>query len=100
MTELGERIDARGEQLLEFGERFVKLAERGLEQSRRSPSGPRRWPRAAARWRRRCPPSSAPSGLAEPLEGVVERMGKLADRLPGGARPQPPPDPDTRALDS
>jgi hypothetical protein len=24
------------------------------------------------------------AGLAEPLEGVVERMGKLADRLPGG----------------
>ena len=101
VTELGERIDARGEQVLEMGERFMKLAERGLEQSQEVADRAEEVAASGREVAAALPTLQRAVGLAEPLEGVVERMGKLADRLPGGARPpQPPPDPDTRAPDS
>lgn len=71
IASLGERMDARSEAILEQGDAVIaaarEVADRGAEL-------------AAA-----LPVMQRAIEMAEPLEGVVERLGRVADRLPGGA---------------
>ena len=72
IAEMGERMDARTEAILAQGERIEaaarEVADRGAELTAALPVMQRALE------------------MAEPLEGVVERLGRVADRLPGGAR--------------
>lgn len=77
ILELGERMDDRGAALLDLGERTVKEAvgvqERAEEISAR-----------AAEMIAVLPTLERAVALASPLEGAVERLGRVVDRLPGG----------------
>jgi hypothetical protein len=83
VIELGERVDARGVQVAEEGrllrEAAAEVAVRGAQVAEALPL----LERAVT--------------MAEPLEGAVERFGRIVDRLPGApsvrrGRPMPPPD--------
>ena len=69
---LGEQMDARSTEILAQGERVVaaatEVADRGAQLAEALPVMQRA------------------IEMAEPLEGVVERLGRVSDRLPGGAR--------------
>ncbi len=67
---LGRQIDRRAAQVLELGERLDMRATELLTA---------------------LPTLERAVGMATPLEGAVDRLGRLVDRLPGG-RPLPPRD--------
>ena len=67
MVAMAERVEARGESMVDLGERMLTLGNAVTEQSEAIV-------RALA--------------IATPLEGTVERLGRALDRLPGG-RPRP-----------
>ncbi len=69
MVEMAQRVEARGESMVDLGERMITLGNAVSEQSEAIV-------RALA--------------IATPLEGTVERLGRVLDRLPGG-RPRPEP---------
>jgi len=70
VLDLGGRIDERGEQIVAEG-RIIQ--ERAREVSDR-----------AGQVLEALPLLERAIALAEPLEGAVERLGRVADRLPGG----------------
>jgi hypothetical protein len=83
VLELGARVDARGAEVAEEGRRLreaaAEVALRGAEVAEALPL----LERAVT--------------MAEPLEGAVERFGRIVDRLPRApvprrGRPMPPPD--------
>ena len=82
MHELGLRIDVRGAEIVD---RATRVADTGDELLTALPA----FERAL--------------DMATPLEGAIDRFGRLVDRLPGGRRPPiagpdiSPPDPDTGA---
>ena len=84
-------------QVLELGDRIVALGERGGRASASAPrrssppatasSSPRRTSRSSARQiADALPVLQRAITMAEPLEGAVERLGRIVDRLPGGMR--------------
>lgn len=75
IMELGERIDVRGAEIVE---RAGQVTETGTELIAVLPALERA------------------IEMATPLEGAIDRFGRLVDRLPGGGvrgRPSPPTDP-------
>jgi hypothetical protein len=72
MERLGKRVDKRGAEIIESGEEIVasaaSVAETGSELIRMLPTLQRA------------------IEMASPLEGAIDRVGRLVDRLPGGAR--------------
>lgn len=98
---MGERFDAideRAEAILELGERIVALGSRVddvdaragqiLEQGVEVVAAARDVSAQGAALAAALPVMQRAIEMAEPLEGVVERLGRVADRLPGGARPR------------
>lgn len=71
----GQHLGAQGEQLIAHG---VLLEERAQEVSDR-----------AREVLEALPLLEKAIGLAMPLEGAVERIGRVADRLPGGGQRKP-----------
>jgi methyl-accepting chemotaxis protein len=82
MRELGSRIDDRGAEIVE---RATRVTETGQELITVLPA----FERALE--------------MATPLEGAIDRFGRLVDRLPGGAtarrRSGPAPEPDAPRRD-
>jgi hypothetical protein len=70
LGEQGERIIAQGERIAEQG---PVLAARAAEVAREG-----------ARLAEALPTLQRAIDIVEPLQGTVERMGRIADRLPGG----------------
>ena len=69
MVEMAQRVESRGESMVELGERMITLGNTVTEQSQ----------------------SIAKAlAIATPLEGTVERLGRALDRFPGG-RPRAEP---------
>ncbi|MBV9167982.1 MAG: hypothetical protein JO342_17735 [Solirubrobacterales bacterium] len=75
MERLGKRVDKRGAEFVEAGEEIVasagRLAETGSELIAVLPALERAME------------------MASPLEGAIDRFGRLVDRLPGGAPRRP-----------
>ncbi len=115
LLELGRRLDARGGDILELGERLessvtallqagLRLDDRARELAELGGSlaevGCTMHPDAVAVHERTAeaiaaveelsaalPTLERAVGLATPLEGAVERLGRVVDRLPRGRRP-------------
>jgi hypothetical protein len=83
---LGASIDARGESIVELGDRLETLGKQVYEQGelieRRAAEVAQRGGELVAT----LPTLEAAVALVTPLEGAVERLGRMVDRLPGGAR--------------
>ena len=89
---LGASIDARGESLVELGERLHSMgadihAQGELIEQRAHEVATRGADLVAT-----LPTLEAAVALVTPLEGAVERLGRMVDRLPGGARRGTPRD--------
>jgi hypothetical protein len=67
MVEMAQRVESRGESMIDLGERMLALGDAVMAQSEQIARG---------------------LAIASPLEGTVERLGRALDRLPGG-RPRP-----------
>jgi hypothetical protein len=96
MVALGEQIDSRGRDLVDLGEKLFVLGEgvnlQGVVIAERAREVADRGAEVAAA----LPMLQRAVGIAEPLEGAVERLGRMVDRFPGGRQrsgePLPPPD--------
>jgi hypothetical protein len=84
--ELLERLDARGASIVELGARLqeqgVEIQEQGVLIEQRAQEVASRGAELVAT----LPTLEAAVALVAPLEGAVERLGRMVDRLPGGAR--------------
>jgi len=86
---LGHRIDGQADTIIAMGERLgaqgeALVAHGVLIQDRAKDVADR-----AGEIIEALPLIERAIGLAMPLEGAVERLGRVADRLPGGSRRQP-----------
>jgi hypothetical protein len=83
---LGASIDARGQQIVDLGERLHALGSevhaQGILIEQRAAEVAIRGEELVAT----LPTLEAAVALVTPLEGAVERLGRMVDRLPGGAR--------------
>jgi hypothetical protein len=83
---LGASIDARGQSIVELGEQLHALGsqihEQGVLIEERAAEVAVRGQELVAT----LPTLEAAVALVAPLEGAVERLGRMVDRLPGGAR--------------
>jgi DNA repair ATPase RecN len=83
---LGTTIDARGESIVELGDRLEALGKQVYAQGELIEQRAAEVAERGAELVATLPTLEAAVALVTPLEGAVERLGRLADRLPGGAR--------------
>jgi chloramphenicol 3-O-phosphotransferase len=79
MLDIAERLDAKATAVLDVGERIeheAQIVQRRAEQINAT----------ALELLKAMPTFEQAVGLVAPLEGAVERLGRVADRLPGGRR--------------
>lgn len=86
LNERAEAIIVRGDRVIEMGERLDARTEAILAQGERIEAAAREVADRGAELTAALPVMQRAIEMAEPLEGVVERLGRVADRLPGGAR--------------
>jgi predicted nuclease with TOPRIM domain len=98
IAELAEGVDRRLDEVLDMGERVVGLGDRVdghvdgldrlasamLEQGRRVEAAGRDVAVSGRQIADALPLLERAGTMAEPLEGAVERLGRVVDRLPGG----------------
>ncbi len=82
---LGGRIDSSAEQIIEMGGEMHDLGTRILGQGDRIEQRAREVADRAADVSAALPLLERAVALGVPLEGAVERLGRMVDRLPGGA---------------
>ncbi len=87
MLDLGERIDARADQIIAMGHQFESLGEAMASEARATQTAAQDVVRAAREIMTALPVLEQAVALGAPLEGAVERIGRIVDRLPGGRRP-------------
>jgi len=90
---LGHRLDERSAALLEQSERLLEMGQLAVEQSLLVAERAREVVEQGAEVAAALPTLQRAIAIAEPLEGAVERLGRLVDRLPGGARARVEGDP-------
>lgn len=93
IEEMGKRIDERAEAILELGERIERSATEVLTQGAAIELAARELAVSGAALAEALPTLQRGLEIAEPLEGVVERVGRIVDRLPGGPRRAAAPGP-------
>ncbi len=84
MLNLGERIDARADAVLALGEKVDARGRQLVDEGRLMQERAREVTDRAGELVEALPLLERALGLAMPLEGAVERLGRVADRLPGG----------------
>lgn len=84
ILELGSRIDRQGEALVALGGEMQDLGGRVLGQGDLIEQRAREVADRAAQVIAALPLLERAVALGEPLEGTVERLGRMVDRLPGG----------------
>jgi hypothetical protein len=85
VVDLGEQIDVRAGSLLGLGERIESQAVEILGSGAAIENAAREVASRGAEVAAALPTLQKAIDLAMPLEGAVERVGRLVDRLPGGA---------------
>jgi hypothetical protein len=83
---MGGRIDARAEAILGMGEGIEESVGAVLTQGAAIEQAARELALSGAALAEALPTLQRGLEIAEPLEGVVERVGRIVDRLPGGPR--------------
>jgi hypothetical protein len=86
MLDLGERIDARGDQIIAMGNQFEALGDVMAGEARATQAAAVDVVSAAREILGALPLLEQAVALGAPLEGAVERIGRMVDRLPGGRR--------------
>jgi methyl-accepting chemotaxis protein len=84
VAELGEGVDERAVAIIEMGKRLEVQGEAMLEQGRHVERTGREVAENAKGLADALPMLQRAVAMAEPLEGAVERLGRVVDRLPGG----------------
>lgn len=87
-----ERVLVLGEQVLSMGNRFDALGHTMADEARATQEAAISVVGAAHEILTAMPLLEKAIALGEPLEGAVERIGRIVDRLPGG-RPRTGPGP-------
>ena len=89
--ELGERLDARAAELLKLGRRMEKLGKRVdkrgaeiVEAGEEIVASSARLAETGSDLIGALPTLERAIDMARPLEGAIDRFGRLVDRLPGG----------------
>lgn len=85
----GERIELRVGDLLKLGDRADDLGAQMLAQAEAIQLAAREVAVRGGAVADALPPLQRALEIAEPLEGAVERLGRIVDRLPGGSRRAP-----------
>jgi hypothetical protein len=81
---LGERLDQRIQELIELGDRVQKLGQRVDERGAEIVDRANRVNQTGAELIAVLPAFERAVEMATPLEGAIDRFGRLVDRLPGG----------------
>jgi len=82
---LAERLDARAEELLLLGRDLRQLGEQVDGRGAEIIEGANRVVEAGSELVAMLPTLERAIEMATPLEGAIDRFGRLVDRLPGGA---------------
>jgi len=91
---LGERLDLRAAALLEMGERMHTLGRQVDSRGAEIVGSATRVVETGTELITVLPALERALDIAMPLEGAIDRFGRLVDRFPGGARrPSPPASP-------
>lgn len=78
------KLDERAAELLATGETVNELGERMLVEANLVHTRAAEVVAQAADLQRAIPTAERAVDLIQPLEGAVERLGRMVDRLPGG----------------
>jgi hypothetical protein len=81
---IGERIDARGDQIVELADQFEALGNAIAAEARATQQSASDVVKAAQEILTAMPLIEQAIALGVPLEGTIERIGRIVDRLPGG----------------
>jgi methyl-accepting chemotaxis protein len=82
---LGERLDNRAQELLEMGKGMQDLGQRVDQRGAEIVDRANRVTETGAELIAVLPALERAVEMATPLEGAIDRFGRLVDRLPGGA---------------
>ena len=82
--DLGERLDARASELLKLGRRMEKLGKRVDKRGEEITKSAARVTETGTELIAMMPTLQRAIEMASPLEGAIDRFGRLVDRLPGG----------------
>ncbi len=83
---LGRALEARAEQIADMGTQFDKLGDSLLAEARATQRVGTEIAQRGAEIAAALPLLQRALDLGEPLEGAIERAGRIVDRLPGGRR--------------
>ena len=89
VLELGERIETRAGEVLDLGGTLQELALQVLDEARIMAVRAEAVAEVGGQVVASLPALERAVTMATPLEGAVERVGRLVDRLPGGRPPEP-----------
>jgi len=88
VSELGERIEERAGEIIVLGGTLQQLAGEVLEEARVMAIRAQAVADVGSQVVASLPALERAVTMATPLEGAVERVGRLVDRLPGGRPPE------------
>jgi hypothetical protein len=86
---IGERLDARASELVDLGSQMQKLGEQVDARGAELVAGATRVAETGSDLIGVLPALERALEMASPLEGAIDRFGRLVDRLPGGAARRP-----------
>lgn len=81
---VGQRLEQRGHDIAALGDQFEKLGDGLLAEARSTQAVGREIASSGAEIAAALPLLKRALDLGEPLEGAIERAGRIVDRLPGG----------------
>jgi hypothetical protein len=92
IMQLGERLDQRAAELLELGKEMGELGHRIDDRGAEIVDGATRVAETGSELITVLPAFERALEMASPLEGAIDRFGRLVDRLPGGGTRRRPGD--------
>jgi DNA-binding FrmR family transcriptional regulator len=84
MLDLGQTLEARASDIAAMGKQFDRLGDALMSEARSTQAVGREIALRGAEIAAALPLLQRALDLGEPLEGAIERAGRIVDRLPGG----------------